>query len=92
MLHALLKSPWYVNEKVLSLEKWDPEFDPKAKFAKQVPLWVQIQDLPLHLWDKDIFRGIANSFRQLMAIDLATANKTQFIHTKFCVLVKSDMI
>ena len=40
-------------------------------------VWVRLPRLPLEFWHEDIFKGIARSFGELVAIDNVTASKSK---------------
>lgn len=51
---------------------------------------MQILGLPLQVWDLDIIKGVVKAIGPLIAIDLATKNKSRLINNKFYVLVRCD--
>ena len=42
-------------------------------FFLTTPIWARLPGLPLEFWQEDIFKGITSSFRELVALDYATA-------------------
>lgn len=54
MIAILLKSPWMLGKKAITLEKWHPDFDPAVTMVKQTPIWVQMPGLLLQFWNLEV--------------------------------------
>ena len=50
-------------------------------------IWVRLPGLPLEFWHEDIFKGIAGSFGELIAVDNATALKSKLQSARLYVKV-----
>jgi hypothetical protein len=46
-------------------------------FFLTTPIWARLPGLPLEFWHEDIFKGIASSFGELVALDNATATRSK---------------
>ncbi|XP_059075280.1 uncharacterized protein LOC131875230 [Cryptomeria japonica] len=75
------------------IQKWYPNAGREDKFLVQVPIWIKLPGLPMEYWEEDVFTGIANSFGELITIDLVTASRRRLIYARIYVGVgaKTDM-
>jgi hypothetical protein len=46
------------------LNKWTPDFSPENDIPSAVHVWVRLSFLPLHCWNDETLRNIANSLRK----------------------------
>ena len=56
-------------------------------FFLTTPIWVRLPSLPLEFWHEDIFKGIASSFGELVALDNATASRSKLQSARLYVKV-----
>ena len=70
------------------LQKWSSKLDFNDFFFQQAPVWVRLPELPLEFWNEDVFKGVANSFGELLSIDLITASKSRLIYARIYVDVR----
>ena len=61
--------------------------DLSYSFFLTTPIWARLPGLPLEFWHEDIFKGIASSFDELMALDNATATRTKLQSARLYVKV-----
>lgn len=48
--------PYHFAKWMLIIQRWEPTLSPA--FPSLIPFWIEIQGVPLHLWDDTIIRGI----------------------------------
>ena len=56
------------------LQKWSPNLYAMDDSAIQAPVWVRLPGRPLEFWVEDVFQGIANTFGELLSLDLVTVS------------------
>ena len=81
----LCSSPWVMGKHTLLLQKWAPNLYSLDDSAIQAPVWVKLHGLPLEFWVEDVFKGIANTFGELLSLDLVTVSRRRLNNAKFCV-------
>ena len=51
---VLEKRPYHFAKWMVILQKWEPTTS--ATFPSQIPFWIRVHGVPLHLWSEDILR------------------------------------
>ncbi|KAH7839628.1 hypothetical protein Vadar_006500 [Vaccinium darrowii] len=54
VIRILNGKPWFFNNHFLTLEKWNPNLQPKQYCFQFTPLWVQIWGLPIQFISKEV--------------------------------------
>jgi len=78
---------WSFGKCSLTIKKWEPKMDLSNSFFLTTPIWARLPSLPLQFWHEDIFKDIASSFGELVALDNATATRTKLQSAKLYVKV-----
>ena len=73
--NVLDNRPYHFAKWMLILQQWEPSVSPR--FPSQIPFWVQVQDLPLHLWNEAILRSVAGDIGTFESWEI-TASKARF--------------
>ena len=66
----------------LYLNKWTPDFHLSINTPKEVPVWVQLPNLPIHCWSYHTLQRIGNGLGRF--ID-KTDNKGRYTSASICV-------
>ena len=74
-----------MGKSTLILQKWTSNLDLNNDFLTQAPVWIRFPELPLEYWHEDVLVGIANSFGELLSIDLVTGAKKRLTYARICV-------
>ncbi|XP_013617130.1 PREDICTED: uncharacterized protein LOC106323578 [Brassica oleracea var. oleracea] len=75
-LQAVLDNgPYHFAKWMVIIQKWEPSISPK--FPSQIPFWIQVQDVPVHLWNEAILRGIGEDIGTFDVWEI-TASKARF--------------
>lgn len=74
---VLCGGPWSFGKSSLTIKKWEPNMVLSNSFFLTTPIWARLPGLPLEFWHEDIFKGIAISFGELVALDNATATRSK---------------
>ena len=56
--------PYFMGIKGMYLNQWTPDFIPENDIPSAVHVWVRLSFLPLHYWNDETLRNIANSLRK----------------------------
>ncbi|XP_028556870.1 uncharacterized protein LOC114581249 [Dendrobium catenatum] len=83
--------PWFVNGKIIGMDKWSPNFDPSSLKGLSAPIWIRLPNLPLLRWDEINICRIASTIGQPLMID---GNLFQWGRREFgrvCVRIKLDI-
>ena len=88
MADIMCEGPWSLGRATLVLQKWSSKLDLNDSFFQQAPVWVKLLALPLEFWNEDVFKGVANSFGELLSIDPSTTSKSRLTYVRICVGVR----
>lgn len=66
--------PYHFAKWMLIIQKWEATVSPN--FPSQIPFWIQVQDVPVHLWSEAILRGIGEDIGHFDCWEI-TASKTR---------------
>jgi hypothetical protein len=65
----LLSSSWVFGGSSLMLKRWRMAFNPDSDYFQYRHLWVLLPGLPLHFWNKDAIRAIADTLGKFISFD-----------------------
>ncbi|RVW97163.1 hypothetical protein CK203_030079 [Vitis vinifera] len=60
------------KESVIHLKRWDPSVGCSQSREKVKEVWVRVMGLPLHLWNREVFKKIGDSCGGFIAMDEST--------------------
>ncbi|RVX14549.1 hypothetical protein CK203_017111 [Vitis vinifera] len=60
------------KESVIHLKRWDPSVGCSQSREKVKEVWVRVMGLPLHLWNREVFKKIGDSCGGFIAVDEST--------------------
>lgn len=86
--NILCEGPWSIGQSTLVLQKWSLKMDLNESFFVQAPVWVRLPEFPLEFSNEDVFVGVANSFGELLSIDLIIASRRILMYARICISVK----
>ncbi|XP_020680538.2 uncharacterized protein LOC110098151 [Dendrobium catenatum] len=61
--------PWFVNGKIIGMDKWSCNFDPSSLKGLSAPIWIRLPNLPLLCWDEINICRIASTIGEPLMID-----------------------
>lgn len=65
---VLEKRPYHFAKWMIILQKWEPTLS--ATFPSQIPFWIRVQGVPLHLWREDILRRIGEDLGRYQGCEI----------------------
>ncbi|KAI0529238.1 hypothetical protein KFK09_001785 [Dendrobium nobile] len=48
---VMTNGPWFVNGKIIGMDKWSQNFSTNSLKGLMAPIWIRLPNLPLHFWD-----------------------------------------
>ncbi|KAK8673477.1 hypothetical protein V6N13_111811 [Hibiscus sabdariffa] len=77
--------PWHFQNKPLILRKWEPNMSKLDFDLVCMPVWVQLYNVPLELFNKTGLSYIASALGNPLYMDSITANRERLEYAKVCV-------
>ncbi|KAJ4834297.1 hypothetical protein Tsubulata_038821 [Turnera subulata] len=71
-LWALTGGPWVIMDHYLTVEPWQPNFDPAGHRVTSVVAWVQIPELSCELYKRNILRVVCDQIGRMVRVDYST--------------------
>lgn len=86
---TLFGGPWLVSNHYLTIQKWHPTFDAKAKLINNVAVWVRIPQLPIQFFNKKFLAKVGNCLGKTLRMDKNTlvATRRKYAH----ILIEVDL-
>ncbi|KAL0816592.1 hypothetical protein Bca101_073036 [Brassica carinata] len=72
MALVLEKRPYHFAKWMVILQKWEPTMS--ASFPSQIPFWIRVHGVPLHLWREDILRRMGEDLGIYLGCDITPGN------------------
>ncbi|KAF3777801.1 Transposon TX1 uncharacterized protein [Nymphaea thermarum] len=63
LAEVIQRRAWRVGGRTLIASRWQPGLELKINAVEMVMLWVQLPQLPIHLWNEYCYKGIARVIR-----------------------------
>ncbi|XP_057842059.1 uncharacterized protein LOC131051512 [Cryptomeria japonica] len=82
--------PWVIGKSSLSLKKWTTNLDLLDSIFENVLVWARLLSLPMEYWNEDVFRGLANSFGELLSIDPMAMARKRFLFARIYVGISQN--
>lgn len=70
LLKVLEDRPYHYPRWMLILQRWEPSCDPS--FPNQIPFWIQVQGIPLHLWSDVALETLAKDIGELDKVEITS--------------------
>lgn len=68
LLKALENQPYHFSQWMVILQRWEPTID--KSFPSQIPFWIHVQGIPVHLWSEEILSSIAESIGHFVKAEI----------------------
>lgn len=90
-IRVLRDGPWFVNQRFLTIRKWEPYFCPaKAPFSS-VAVWIRLPGLPKEFYDPILIRRAVKQIGPLLRVDGITALGTRSQFARICVQIDLEI-
>ncbi|CAI0393265.1 unnamed protein product [Linum tenue] len=71
-LNALTGGPWVILDHYLVVHQWSPSFRTSDKPHKSVVAWVQLPELPVHFYHREVLFALGNLLGRTVKLDYHT--------------------
>ncbi|CAL1392981.1 unnamed protein product [Linum trigynum] len=71
-LKALTGGPWDILDHYLVVHPWSPKFRTSDKIYKSVTAWVQLPELPVHFYHREVLFALGNLIGRTVKLDYHT--------------------
>ncbi|XP_024006598.1 uncharacterized protein LOC112083099 [Eutrema salsugineum] len=61
--------PYHFAQWMIIIQRWEPTLSPS--FPSQIPFWIKVQGIPVHLWTTEIIRGVGEDLGLLETLDIS---------------------
>lgn len=86
----LRDGPWFLNQRFLSIRRWEPKFDPNRASMKSVAVWIRLSHLPIEFYNPTIIKKAANRIGPLLHVDGLTAMGERANFARLCIQVNFE--
>lgn len=86
---VLLKGPYTIRNMPMLLTEWKPNFNLKRDMLRTIPVWIQLPQLPLHLWGATSLGKIGSILGTPLMTDECTTNRYRISYAR--ILVEIDI-
>ncbi|CAI0426560.1 unnamed protein product [Linum tenue] len=73
-VRALTGGPWVILDHYLIVHQWSPSFRTSDKPHRSVVAWVQLPELPVHFYHREILFALGNLIGRTVKLDYHTEN------------------
>lgn len=63
---------------MIILQRWEPTT--AKSFPSQIPFWIQVQEIPIHLWSEETLRSIANDIGYYESVEITSTSAKMRVH------------
>ncbi|XP_019257823.1 PREDICTED: uncharacterized protein LOC109236048 [Nicotiana attenuata] len=81
----LYGGPYTISGRPIVLKQWTPDFDIKAEFLMEIPLWVTIPNLPMSYWRNKTLSKLASAIGKPLFADECTTKQTRVSYARILV-------
>lgn len=70
--------PYHFAHWMIILQRWEPTTE--KSFPSQIPFWIQVQGIPLHLWSEETFKSIADDIGHYECCEITSSAAKMRVH------------
>lgn len=78
---------WFWGSTGLFISPWFPDFDANTMVVSKMAVWVQLHNLPIHLWNHQVLAGIGNTIARYIKTDTQRVEERIYAFARICVEV-----
>ncbi|KAJ7954456.1 Zinc ion binding,nucleic acid binding-like protein [Quillaja saponaria] len=82
---VMSKEPWIIAGHYLSMQKWNPDFDPAREKIIKTTVWIRLPGLPIEYFNSKAFIEAGNQIGKLIKFDKATEDSERGKFARICV-------
>ncbi|CAN1747834.1 Ubiquitin C-terminal hydrolase 12 [Linum perenne] len=84
---VLVKGPWMMHHYYLTVQRWQPFFNPNLENVWKTLTWVRLPDLPLEFFNEEAVLRIGNLVGSVVRVDLPKQEGAPGKYARVCVEV-----
>ena len=88
---VLESGPWHIQNKPIIVRKWEPGMKYLEFNMTKLPIWIQMNNVPLELFTQKGISHIASVLGKPLYMDSFTAKQQRLAYAKVCVEVEATM-
>lgn len=81
----LYGGPYTINGRPMILKQWTPDFDLKAEFLTEIPLWITFPKLLISYWGNKTLSQLASAIQKPLFADECTTKQTRISYARILV-------
>lgn len=84
----IIKSgPFTFNSRITIMKIWKPGWKLARDYFSSIPIWVKLEDLNLHFWNRDVISRIASTIERPVKMDTTTTAENRLHYARVLVEV-----
>ncbi|KAF9611983.1 hypothetical protein IFM89_037266 [Coptis chinensis] len=87
-LHVMELGPIYMAGNCFIVTPWSQDVEKRRKTIKDIPIWVNLYDVPKELWSDEGLGVVASRLGKPLLMDEATASKRRISFARVCIKVE----
>ncbi|KAG8479347.1 hypothetical protein CXB51_029888 [Gossypium anomalum] len=87
---ALTQGPWTIYGQYLTVQPWSKHFNPLQPYPSIVLTWIQLPNLPGHLYKRNIIEAIGGLIGKVVKLDFQTDNQTRGRFARLAIYINLD--
>lgn len=89
--NVLDKRPYHYARWMVIVQRWEPTLS--KSFPSEIPFWIKVQGVPIHLWSEEILRSIGDDIGKFEKADITPLAMKMRAHVNGLLpLIKSTVI
>lgn len=74
--NVLKGGPWFIGDQFLSIQPWEPDFNPATTNCSYIIIWARLLDLPIEYYDPLALTKISRAIGLVLRVDTYTTSKS----------------
>ena len=66
---VLMKGPWFIGDRFLSIRPWEPFFKPSMVNVSLIAVWIRLYELPIELYEAEVLKELGETIGKVLRID-----------------------
>ncbi|XVF30111.1 hypothetical protein REPUB_Repub16aG0028700 [Reevesia pubescens] len=87
MVNVLTGGPWKILGHYLTVQRWKPNFKPSTSILGSTTIWIQLPELPIEYFNKEILMRIGSLIGKPLKLDANTSMASRGKFSRICVEV-----
>lgn len=84
----LVGGPWFLMGHLVWVQPWCPGFQPSTSQIKQFPVWIQLPELPMEFFRRELLQKIGDGVGKTLKVDSHSVDGGRRRYAAVCTLVQ----